>query len=170
MSQGKHCEIERKYLIAMPDADFLRTRPGCAVWEIEQIYLNAEPGATRRVRRVREAGQTRCYRTFKHRLSALTAEEDEAQIAPEVYQAYLREANPELRPILKMRYRIPWEGQLLEFDLYPFWSDRAVLEIELEREDQPVFIPDWVKVLKDVTADYRYKNVALAREVPMDEL
>lgn len=170
MHQGNHCEIERKYLIVMPDADFLRARPGCAVWEIEQIYLTAQPGTTRRVRRVTEAGETRFYKTFKRRITALTAEEDEGQISAEAYEAYLLESDPALKPILKTRYRIPFEGQTLEFDLYPFWTDRAVLEIELEREDQPVRIPEWVRVLKEVTADYRYKNVSLARETPMDAL
>lgn len=170
MHQGNHCEIERKYLIAMPDADFLRARPGCAVWEIEQIYLTAQPGTTRRVRRVTEAGETRFYKTFKRRRTALTAEEDEGRISAEAYEAYLLESDPALKPILKTRYRIPFEGQTLEFDLYPFWTDRAVLEIELEREDQPVRIPEWVRVLKEVTADYRYKNVSLARETPMDAL
>ena len=170
MHQGNHCEIERKYLIVMPDADFLRARPGCAVWEIEQIYLTAQPGTTRRVRRVTEAGETRFYKTFKRRRTALTAEEDEGQISAEAYEAYLLESDPALKPILKTRYRIPFEGQTLEFDLYPFWTDRAVLEIELEREDQPVRIPEWVRVLKEVTADYRYKNVSLARETPMDAL
>jgi len=45
-----------------------------------------------------------------------------------------------------------------------------VLEIELESEVQTPVVPDWVTVLKDVTADFRYKNIALAKEVPMDEI
>ena len=171
MSEGKHHEIERKYLIAVPDAAFLRAQPECAVWEIEQIYLTALPGCTRRVRKVTENGQITCYKTFKRRLNALTAEEDEGVIPREEYDRYVsEESDPAKRPILKTRYRIPYEGQLLEFDIYPFWTDRAVLEIELDSEEQPTYIPDWVKVLKEVTADYRYKNVCLAQSVPMDDL
>lgn len=165
-----HSEIEIKYLIAMPDEDFLRAREGCAVWEIEQIYLTAEPGLTRRVRRVVEDGETRYYRTFKRPVSTLTADEDEGQISREAYETYLTEADPEKKPILKTRYRIPYAGQVLEFDLYPFWSDRAVMEIELESESQQPVVPAWVTVLKDVTADYRYKNSQLAKGVPMDEI
>ncbi len=52
-------EIERKYLIAPIERAWLESREGCAVWEIEQIYLTAEPGQTRRIRRVDEDGQTR---------------------------------------------------------------------------------------------------------------
>lgn len=170
MAEGKHYEIERKYLIAMPDTVALAARPGCAVWEIEQVYLISGKGITRRIRRVVENGEVRWYKTFKRRVTALTAEEDEGRISREEYEGYLAEANPLLRPVVKMRYRAPYEGQLLEFDIYPFWTDRAVMEIELEREDQPVHIPDWVRVLKEVTDDVRYKNYALARSVPMDEI
>lgn len=165
-----HYEIERKYLIAMPDASFLAAQPCCAVWLIEQVYLTAEPGCTRRIRRVTEDGKTTYFKTFKRRVSALSAEEDEGIISKEQYAQYLTERDETKQPILKTRFRVPYENQLLEFDLYPFWTDRAVMEIELESETQPVSIPFWVKILKEVTDDYRYKNVALASEIPMDEI
>ena len=165
-----HHEIEMKYLIAMPDVKLLASMDGCEIWEIEQIYLLAEPGTTRRVRRVVEAGEERYYRTFKRPVSVLTAQEDESAISREEYEAYCAERNPELNVILKTRYRVPYEGQVLEFDVYPFWTDRAVMEIELDSEDQQTIIPEWVMVFKDVTADFRYKNAALAKQIPMDKI
>lgn len=165
-----HCEIEIKYLIAMPDEAFLAAQPGCEVWQIDQVYLTAEEGTTRRVRRVVENGEVRYYKTFKRRISAMTAEEDEGLISREMYEGYCAERDPEKNVILKRRYRVPNGEQTLEFDVYPFWTDRAVLEIELESEEERPNVPDWVKVLKDVTEDFRYKNVALAREIPMDEI
>jgi len=163
-------EIERKYLIRMPDAVFLEGQPGCAVWEIEQIYLRSEPGTTRRVRRVKESGEERWYKTFKQRVSSLTAQEDEGRITREEYERFCVERDPARNPVIKTRYRIPYEGQVLEFDLYPFWKDRAVLEIELESESQTALIPEWVHVIKEVTEDYRYKNVRLASDIPMDKI
>ena len=50
MAEGVHTEIERKFVIDMPDADFLRAQPGCEEWTIAQTYLTAQPGETRRVR------------------------------------------------------------------------------------------------------------------------
>ena len=32
-------EIERKYLIRMPDEVELRAMPGCVVWDVTQMYL-----------------------------------------------------------------------------------------------------------------------------------
>ena len=91
-------------------------------------------------------------------------------ISREEYEAYCAERNPEMNAILKTRYRVPYAEQTLEFDVYPFWTDRAVLEIELDCEEQQTVIPEWVRVLKDVTSDFRYKNAALAKEIPMDEI
>lgn len=165
-----HCEIERKYLLHMPDVPALRAMDGCQVWKIEQIYLLSAPGVTRRIRRVVEKGETRYYRTEKRRLSALSSDEREAQIDAAEYGELRLEADPALKVIEKTRLRIPFEGQVLEIDLYPFWQDRAILEIELAREDDPVYIPEWLRVAREVTDDKRYKNVRLAASVPQDAL
>ena len=53
----------------------------------------------------------------------------------------------------------------MEFDIYPFWNDRAILEIELEREDEGAAIPDYVQIIRDVSADPAYKNRSLAENV-----
>ena len=55
-------------------------------------------------------------------------------------------------------------------DVYPFWSDRAVLEVELESEDEAFDIPPFISVIKEVTGDKRYSNKALAKEIVTEEL
>ena len=171
MSTGSHCEIERKYLIRMPDVEALRALPGCQEWDITQIYLtDGEGGQTRRVRRVIEAGQTRYYRTFKRRLTDLSSAEDEGEITREVFDRLCLERDRGRVPILKTRFRVPYRGHVLEYDVYPFWSDRAILEIELESEDETADIPPEVKVIRDVTGEKAYKNRQLAKRVPMEAL
>ena len=171
MSAGAHCEIELKYLIRFPDEAMLASLPGCQRWDITQIYLeDGEGGQTRRIRKVIENGKTCYYRTFKRRLSALSSEEDEGLISREQFEAYAAQRDPGLAPILKTRYRVPYRGHVLEFDLYPFWKDRAIMEIELEREDEVPEIPDWVKIIRDVSAEKAYKNRHLARRVPMEAI
>ena len=96
--------------------------------------------------------------------------EDEAEISPEEYRRYLTEADPGRRTVEKTRYRIPFEGHMLEIDVYPFWSDRAILEVELEAETEHAALPDYISVIRDVTADPAYKNWALARHIPMEEI
>ena len=58
----------------------------------------------------------------------------------------------------------------MELDVYPFWQDRAVLEIEVESETEAVTLPPCLTVIAEVTADKRYKNVNLAKSVPNDDI
>ena len=58
--------------------------------------------------------------------------------------------------------------QLFEIDVYPFWTDRAIMEIELDSEEREVMLPPSIEVIKEVTGDGRYTNAAIAREVPAE--
>ena len=166
MSAGKHCEIERKYLIRYPDIKTLQAQKGVEQWEIVQIYLTVSgPGETRRIRQVVSGGEIKYYKTFKKHLTDLTNEEDEGEIDQLEYIHLCQEQQPGCKPVGKTRYRIPYEGHILEFDIYPFWNDRAILEIELEREDEGAAIPDYVQIIRDVSADPAYKNRNLAENV-----
>ena len=62
------------------------------------------------------------------------------------------------------------ESGTAEIDVFPFWEDRAFCEAELPAEDTPVTLPDWLEVVREVSADKRYTNLALAREIPMEEI
>ncbi len=171
MSAGKHCEIERKYLIRYPDIKTLQTQKGVEQWEIVQIYLTVSgPGETRRIRQVVSGGEIKYYKTFKKHLTSLTNEEDEGEIDQLEYIHLCQEQQPGCKPVGKTRYRIPYEGHILEFDIYPFWNDRAILEIELEREDEGAAIPDYVQIIRDVSADPAYKNRSLAENVIYEEI
>lgn len=161
-------EIERKYLIERPK-DTVLAMHSVQRWEILQIYLRAEPGVTARIRQVTEGTEVRYYYTEKRRISDMTAEEKELEITDVEYLQLFRRVDTALKPIRKCRWRIPYAGHVLEVDVYPFWEKTAVLEIEFEDESESAEIPEWITLLKDVTADHRYKNVSLAREVPGEE-
>ena len=171
MSAGKHCEIERKYLIRYPDIRTLKAQKGVQQWEIVQIYLTVSgPGETRRIRQVVSGGEIKYYKTFKKRLTDLSNEEDEGEIDQLEYIHLCQEQQPGCKPVGKTRYRIPYEGHILEFDIYPFWDDRAILEIELEHENEGAAIPEYVRIIRDVSADPAYKNRSLAENVIYEEI
>ncbi len=163
-------EIERKYLIRLPEEGLLDAIASRRDW-IEQTYLLGEAGTTERVRSRRAPGGAPVYtHTVKRRLSALSREEREAEIGEAEYLALLRRADPALECIRKTRWCVPWEGHTLEIDRFPFWTDRAILEIELRSEDEAAGLPDWLEVLREVTEDPRYTNRALAAAVPYEAL
>ena len=171
MSAGKHCEIERKYLIRYPDIRTLLAQKGVEQWEIVQIYLTVSgPGETRRIRQVVSGGEIKYYKTFKKHLTDLTNEEDEGEIDQLEYIHLCQEQQPGCKPLGKTRYRIPYQGHILEFDIYPFWTDRAILEIELEDENEGAAIPEYVHIIRDVSANPAYRNRSLAENVIYEDI
>ena len=153
-------EIERKFLIHYPDRAKLEALPCCIVRKIVQTYLS---GGSARVRK--STGTQGCIYTHteKRKISELTRIENERVISEEEYLNYLKAADPAFRPIEKTRLCIPYEGHTFEIDIYPFWQDKAVAEVELKSEDEEIIFPDWLDIIKEVTFDPSYKNVSLAR-------
>ena len=169
MSNKGNRETEVKLLIKFP-ADFLDNHRDIEKSEIVQTYLESPVGVTARIRKRVYSDKTLYYKTEKIRLTKLTAIENEGEISEEEYQKCLESEDKNRRPIIKTRYCYPYDGHIIEIDVYPFWQDRAIMEIELSDESEEYSIPDEITVIKDVSADKRYKNASLAKEIPFDEI
>ena len=162
-------EIERKFLISMPDRARLDAEAR-EKWEIRQVYLSGRPEqGSRRVRRVRCGGAEHWYYSEKIRLSDMTRIEREREITAEEAETLLEERDAAKRPIEKTRWRIPYGGRLLEVDVFPFWKRQAFCEVELPGEDADYALPPYLRVLREVSGEHRYDNNTLAREIPAEE-
>ena len=73
------------------------------------------------------------------------------------------EADTSRRQIRKTRYCLTYQNQYFEIDLYPFWQDKAIAEIELSDENAQVVFPEQIQVIKEVTGDESYTNASLAK-------
>ena len=113
-------------------------------------------------------GVTKYIFTEKKRITDVVCIENEREIDREEYNDLLKLADPERRTVEKTRYCIPHGERLVEVDIYPFWSDRAIAEVEMEDENERVELPDFIKVIRDVTAEKAYKNYSIAKEIPSD--
>ena len=159
-------EIERKYLIAYPNVKQLREACS-AVYEMEQTYLQAPEGITARVRR-RVGERETFFHTEKERLSDRTCVEREREIDRVEYEQLLLQRAEDALTVQKTRYCLPYEGFLFEIDVYPFWKNIAVMEVELSSEEEQFTLPPQITVLREVTDDRRMKNAALARYIPQE--
>ena len=163
-------EIERKWLVRMPDAALLAEHASRVI-AIEQVYLTGgAPGVSMRVRKSVSEGKTVYHRNEKQKLSDRVRIEREAEIDEQHYNILLGFADPKRRKIEKTRYCVPLGDLTAEIDVFPFWTDRAFCEVELPDEHTPVTLPDWLEVIREVTDDKRYTNLALAKEIPMEEI
>ena len=158
-------EIERKFLIGYPDLNILERYPKS---DIAQTYLKTNDGMTSRARKRTSNGDTKYIFTEKKRVTDVTCIENERELSADEYEELLKLADPERRTVYKTRYCVPFGGRVVEVDIYPFWSDRAIAEVELESEDEAVSLPDFIKVIRDVTAEKQYKNAAIAKKIPDD--
>ena len=156
-------EIERKYLIEYPDLQWLEHHPSCRRIEIIQTYLNSAAGEEVRVRQRGISGNYIYFQTIKRKVSDVKRVETERRLSQAEYLKLLMEADTTRRQIRKTRYCLTFENQYFEIDIYPFWNDQAIAEIELSDEHMAVTFPEQIKVIREVTDDDAYKNASLAK-------
>lgn len=171
----KPLEIEYKFLIEYPDTGFLSKLPGYRCVNMTQMYLTlpesfgSESGRCR-IRKTEENGEIKYIKTFKQAISDLTRIEIESEITAEEFDRLTTYQTHDCSPIIKSRHIFPFRDFICEVDVFPFWDDRAFLEIEVTSEDITPSIPPFIRIIKDVSADKRYRNSALARSVIFEPL
>ena len=156
-------EIERKFLIEYPDLNILENYPRS---DIAQTYLKTNDGFTSRVRKRTTDGVTKYIFTEKKRITDVKCIENERELSAEEYEELLKLADPERKTVYKTRYCLPYGDRVVEVDVYPFWSDRAIAEVEMEGEEEDVRLPEFIKVIREVTSEKAYKNVSIAKRIP----
>ena len=163
LGEPEPLEIERKFLIEYPNIEWLESQPNCQRVEIIQTYLTSEAGEERRVRQRGDGAHFLYFLTTKRKLDEYKRVEIERKISKDEYLALLLEADTEKRAIRKTRYCLSHGTSYFEIDVYPFWTDKAILEIELSDENAEIRFPEQLKIIKEVTDDAQYKNAALAK-------
>ena len=161
-------EIERKFVIAMPDISFISALDGYSSSDIKQTYLCSDPGVTRRVRARKYQGHTVYTETKKMRIDKMSAHEDEREISCEEYDVLLGEIKEGTVTIFKTRHTFTFAGRIFEVDVYPNWQRTAILEVELDSREAIVDMPEFIKVIAEVTGDKRYSNAAMSHEFPKE--
>lgn len=162
-------EIERKFLIKkLPEG--LLERMSYAVKKITQSYLvSSLEYPVRRIRKTEEKGVVRYFYTLKRQLGdSFVREEIEKEIDENSYLELQKERDFALNEILKTRYVISRNGLEYEVDRFAFFDSFDLLEIELPSEDAEFILLEEFEVIKEVSTDYRFTNVALAKEIPTE--
>lgn len=152
-------EIERKFLVEYPDIGVLENLKNCTCVDISQCYTSDENGNFRVRKRGRD-GEYIYIRTEKHKISETVRAETERRISESDY----KQAVKGNKVLSKRRYLILYKDKYFELDIFPFWQDRALLEIELKTENEKFEIPEFLKVIKEVTVNPFYKNSCIAEK------
>lgn len=172
---NKPLEIEYKFLIRYPHISILESQPEYKCQKMTQLYLELpegmdENGTYCRIRSVTDKNGTKYIKTFKTSITDMTRIEIESEISQNEFislSKYLREG---YSPINKERHTFVLGCFTYEVDVFPFWDDRAYLEIEVDSENTKPPIPSFIEIIKDVTKDKRYRNTSLAQKVLTEDL
>ncbi len=158
-------EIEKKFLIKYPDLSVLENQPGYNRTQIVQTYLKDGDSDNMhgRIRKRGANGEFVYTKTFKKDITAMARTEIESCISEQEYNALLRQKKEDYSTIEKERVVFSYCGRNFEVDLYPFWKDNAVMEIELESETAEFSLPPFIEIIRDVTADTAFRNSSIAR-------
>ena len=160
---GKPVEIERKWLISFPDIKILEKQENYSVSSIEQLYITGNENSVGDRLRKRDYGDhIKYYWTHKDNINGISRFEYEKEILSEEYERLSKKIRQNTSIIRKMRHTFKYNTQIVEIDIYEFWNDVATMEIELKSEEQQIFIPEFIEVIKEVTGDKDYSNFGLA--------
>lgn len=162
-------EIERKFLIEYPDIKALEKMPNCKKVDIIQTYLKSNDDNQIRIRQRGENGYFTYTKTIKKTITNTKRLEVESRIPVSEYIKLLLQADTNKHQIIKTRYCLMHNNQYFEIDVYPFWKDKAILEIELTSEDQEINFPKDIKIIKEVTGNKNYYNHTLATTPSLHE-
>lgn len=163
-------EIERKYIIEKPEMEKLLSIKGVSVSSIVQIYLEAPTGVTRRIRSRSYSDGTRYFETVKRRIDEISAYEDEREISEAEFIEKSKEIKKGSAPIRKERIAFSYNGKTLEIDIYPEWDKTAIMEIELNSRDEEIKVPDFLKIIREVSGEKQYSNASMSEKFPPEDL
>ena len=168
--KNKPLEIEYKFLIEMPDVKILEAQPEFKAKKLCQMYLELPDGLSEfgkrcRIRKVEEMGKVTYIKTFKKNVTGITRIEVEEEITEGEFAELSAFLKKDTAPVEKTRYTFFYEGYTCEVDVFPFWNDKAFLEIEVESEKVTPPIPPFINVIKDVSTDKNYRNSVLAQMI-----
>lgn len=151
-------EIERKFLIKYPTEKTINSIKECSSVEISQCYVSDENGKFR-VRKRGKNGEYIYIKTEKTKISEIRRIESERRITQSEYESAIKGK----KVLSKRRYMFLYNNKYFELDIFPFWQDKALLEIELKDENEQFDLPDFLNITKEVTYDPKYKNSHIAK-------
>lgn len=145
-------EIERKFLVKKDKwAQVVKVEKSL----FRQGYMISDSQKTVRVRLT----DTEAFLTIKGQSVGTARHEFEYNIPAEDARHMLD--NLCISELSKIRYFIPHDGHTWEVDEFLGQNEGLIVaEIELDSEDEPFSLPDWVD--KDVTSEKKYTNSNLA--------
>ena len=152
--------IEKKYLIKMPDLEQLLKNKHCRKVHVKQHYLIDETKKEKEKIVLRRENN----KNFYYKVNKKDNVKYSNSITADQYINKLEDENKKFYNIYKDRYYYIYDSRCFKIDIFPFWDDKAILEIDILSEREQIKFPKFVEILEEVTEIEKYKNYYLAEE------
>ena len=164
LGDEKPVEKFYKYLVEVNDEllNKIKYEQNYSTMHIEQHYLTSTNGFERRIRkRTRNGNELFSYSEAKC-ISTNERIKSDKVLSSRQYYDYSAEIDHNLKPINKDRYSFIKDDLFFKLDVFDFDSTKGILSVQVAEGDK-VEVPNYFKVVKDVTSDENYKNYYLAQ-------
>ena len=152
--------VEKKYLISMPDVDQLMKNKQCRKVHVKQHYIIDETRQEKeKIVLRRENNKNFYYKVVKKNKVKYSN-----SITADKYINKLEDETKKFYHIHKDRYYYIFDSRCIKIDVFPFWKDKAILEVDILNDRENIKFPKFVNIIEDVTDNEAYKNYYLAEE------
>lgn len=163
---GDNSPVEKfnKYLIEVDDnlLKKFESEANYSTSHILQHYLKPGDGHERRIR-MRQTGDVIMYTYSDAKyLSNNERIKTDRVLTEKQYKDYFIQVDKNLNVLDKMRYSFIAGNEFFKVEVFDFDKTKGILSVDVPVDGHEVKIPDYIKIIKDVTNDMAYKNYYLA--------
>ncbi len=165
LGEEKPVEVFKKYLVEVNDEvlNKVKLEKNPSYVHILQHYLLSSPQIEKRIRRREKDGNTLYYYSEATMLTSNKRIKRDRIISERQYIDYSVEIDPTLNMIDKERYGFIFNEHFFKLDVFSFDKSKGLLSVQIPNENEKIVLPDYFKVIKDVSEDKNYKNYFLAK-------
>lgn len=165
LGEGGPVEKYSKYLIKVDDAllDKFSKEDNYECSHIIQHYLKSDDGYEKRIRARYKGDDVQYTYSEAYYLANNERIKLDRVITRRQYNNYEREIDDTLNVTDKMRYSFIDDGLFYKLDVFNFDKTKGLISVADGDDGQKVALPEYIRVIKDVTGDKEYKNYFLAK-------
>ncbi len=152
--------IEKKYLIKMPDINQLLKNKHCRRVHVKQHYIIDDTRKEKEKIVLRRENKKNLY----YKVNKKDNVKYKISLSADDYINRLENEDTKFYHIYKDRYYYIYDSRCIKIDVFPFWNDKAILEVDLLNERETIKLPKFIEVIEEVTDNEKYKNYYLAEE------
>lgn len=157
--------VEKKYLISMPDVEQLLKNKHCRKVHVKQHYIIDETKQEKEKIVLRREND----KNFYYKVNKKNNVKYSKAISADEYINKLEDENNRFYHIYKDRYYYIFDSRCIKIDIFPFWNNKAILEVDILNNRENIKLPKFINVIEEVTENENYKNYFLAEEYNYDK-